>query len=269
MASPRDLHAASKPDGPAPVTVAGMESTRHDWRPGGETVLGIWAHPDDEAYLSAGLMARAVRAGGRVVCRHATRGERGTADPAAWPPDRLAPHRAAELAASLAVLGVAEHAYLGYRDGECAQVPPVEVVPPLVELMREVRPDYVVTFGPDGITGHPDHIAVCRWVTAAWGAAGCGQLRYAVSTRSFLRRFAAVHARLGLHPDGASAVPDEQVALAVRLADEELDVKRAALAAHASQTGPLAAAMGEQTYRHWYAVEAFRAPTPAELAARS
>jgi LmbE family N-acetylglucosaminyl deacetylase len=227
-------------------------------------VLGIWAHPDDEAYLSAGLMARTVRAGGRVVCRHATCGERGTADPRAWPPDRLAAHRAAELAASLSVLGVAEHAYLGYRDGECAGVPLAEVVPPLVELIRGVRPDYVVTFGPDGITGHPDHVAVSRWVTAAWREAGHGQLRYAVSTHSFVRRFAAVHAELGLPPD-LPAVPDEQVALAVRLAGGELDVKRAALAAHGSQTEALVAAMGEQTYRRWYAVETFRAPTPAEL----
>lgn len=244
-----------------------MDTTRHDWRPRGETVLGVWAHPDDEAYLSAGLMARTIRSGGRVVCRHATRGEQGTADPQAWPPDRLAAHRTSELAASLAALGVAEHAFLGYRDGECAEVPLAEVVPPLVELMRQVRPDYVVTFGPDGITGHPDHVAVSRWVTAAWRASGLGQLRYAATTRSFLRRYAAVHERLGLLPADAPAVPDEQVALAVRLTGPELDVKRAALAAHASQTEALAAAMGEQTYRHWYTVEAFRAATPAELEA--
>jgi LmbE family N-acetylglucosaminyl deacetylase len=248
-----------------------MDLTRHDWRPGGETVLGIWAHPDDEAYLSAGLMARTIRSGGRVVCRHATRGERGTADPRAWPPDRLAAHRAAELAASLAALGVVEHAFLGhrdgegYRDGECAEVPLTEAVPPLVALIRQVRPDIVVTFGPDGITGHPDHVAVSRWATAAWRASGLGQLRYAVSTHSFLREFAGVHERLGLLPAGAPAVPDEQVALAVRLAGPELDVKRAALAAHASQTESLAAAMGEPTYRRWYAVETFRAPAPAEL----
>ena len=129
-------------------------------------------------------MARTIRSGGRVACRHATRGERGTDDPHAWPPDRLAPHRAAELAASLALLGVVDHAYLGYRDGECAQVPLAEVVPPLVDLIRRVRPDYVVTFGPDGITGHPDHIAVSRWVTAAWCGAGYRQLRYAAAHSS-------------------------------------------------------------------------------------
>ena len=70
------------------------------------TVLGVWAHPDDEAYLSAGLMALARDNGQRVVCVTATRGELGTPDPAAWPPDRLAAERTRELACSLAILGV-------------------------------------------------------------------------------------------------------------------------------------------------------------------
>src|SRR5918998_1048475 len=52
------------------------------------TILGIWAHPDDEAYLSGGLMAMARDNGSRVVCVTATRGELGTPDPAAWPPRR-------------------------------------------------------------------------------------------------------------------------------------------------------------------------------------
>lgn len=259
---------------PVPAIVAGMRrstnsysrSHRHDWCPSGQSVLGVWAHPDDEAYLSAGLMLRAVRAGGRVVCRHATRGEHGTADPHTWPPARLAARRAAELSSSLRLLGVGDHGFLGYEDGTCARVPLAEAVPPLVELIAAVQPDYVVTFGPDGITGHPDHVAVSRWVTAAWTNAAQGRLLYATSTRSFLRRHAKLHARLRLMPAGAAAIPDAQVALTVRLTAAELDVKRAALAAHASQTDSLAAAMGEQTYRNWYAVEAFRAPTPADLA---
>ncbi len=235
-----------------------------DWHPIGETVLGIWAHPDDEAYLSAGLMARAVRAGGRVVLRHATRGERGTPDPDTWPPDRLAMVREREAVASLAELGVTDHGFLGHTDGGCAAVAPAAAVGGLAKLIETVRPDVVVTFGPDGITGHPDHVTVSRWVTAAWCAAGHGRLLYAVSTRSFARRFATAHRRLGLTSVGAT-MPDDVVTLAVRLTEEELDRKRAALAAHSSQTDGLAATMGEQTYRRWYDVEAFRAPTVAEL----
>ena len=86
------------------------------------TVLGIWAHPDDEAYLSGGLMALARDHGSRVVCVTATRGELGTPDPETWPPERLAAERTGELARCLAILGVTEHHWLGYRDGECAAV---------------------------------------------------------------------------------------------------------------------------------------------------
>jgi GlcNAc-PI de-N-acetylase len=57
------------------------------------TILGVWAHPDDEAYLSGGLMAMARDLGSRVVCVTATRGELGTTDPVAWPPTRLATAR--------------------------------------------------------------------------------------------------------------------------------------------------------------------------------
>src|SRR3712207_9387975 len=72
------------------------------------TVLGIWAHPDDEAYLSGGLMALARDGGSRVVCVTATRGEQGTPDPEEGPPQRLAGERTRELACCLPVLGVSD-----------------------------------------------------------------------------------------------------------------------------------------------------------------
>jgi hypothetical protein len=65
------------------------------------TLLGVWAHPDDEVYLSGGLMRLLVEAGHRVVCATATRGEAGTDDPLRWPPELLAAQRERELAASL------------------------------------------------------------------------------------------------------------------------------------------------------------------------
>src|SRR5690606_17765001 len=108
------------------------------------TILGVWAHPDDEAYLSAGLMALAVEAGNRVVCVTATRGERGTDDPGRWPPERLARRRSEELAASLAALGVAEHRWLDHADGSCAAVSPAAAAAQVADLIDEVRPDTVV-----------------------------------------------------------------------------------------------------------------------------
>jgi hypothetical protein len=70
------------------------------------TVLGVWAHPDDETFLTAGLMALARAGGYRVVCATATRGEHGTDDPDRWPPARLGRLREYELAAALAALDV-------------------------------------------------------------------------------------------------------------------------------------------------------------------
>ena len=127
------------------------------------TILGIWAHPDDEAYLSGGLMALARANGQRVVCVTATRGELGTADPVAWPPDRLAAERTRELAECLAILGVHEHHWLDYRDGGCAAADAPTAISRLAELVAQIRPDTVLTFGPDGLTGHPDHQAVSAW----------------------------------------------------------------------------------------------------------
>ena len=132
------------------------------------TILGVWAHPDDEAYLSAGVMAMATRAGSRVVCVTATRGELGSADLDQWPLETLADVRTVEMAASLDILGVREHHWLDYPDGACAAHPRSDAVGRLVELISSVQPDTVVTFGPDGMTGHLDHQTVSDWTTKAF-----------------------------------------------------------------------------------------------------
>ena len=153
------------------------------------TILGVWAHPDDETYLCGGLMARAARAGDRVVCITATRGELGSPDEARWPSGpTLAAVRTAEMDAALAVLGVTEHHWLDYPDGGCASVDQDEAVRRVAAVMEAVRPDTVLTFGPDGMTGHDDHKAACRWATAAFEAvAPPGTvLAYATNTPEWL-----------------------------------------------------------------------------------
>lgn len=92
------------------------------------SILGVWAHPDDEAWLSAGLMARAVDAGRRVLCVTATAGEAGFPDDDARTVEARQAVRRAEMAASLAEVGVTEHQWLGYRDGDCDEVPDDEAV---------------------------------------------------------------------------------------------------------------------------------------------
>src|SRR6266567_2067187 len=110
------------------------------------TILGVWAHPDDEAYLTAGLMAQAVRDGRRVVCVTATRGEEGSWDEERWPTATLGEVRQAELERCLEILGVEEHHWLDYYDGTCGSVDPEEGVARVAALMDEVRPDSLFTF---------------------------------------------------------------------------------------------------------------------------
>lgn len=96
-----------KRDGSWRPTVAGCHTAvmaRQDIAELG-TILSIWAHPDDEAYLCGGIMAVATAAASRVVCATATRGELGVTDPVRWPPERLAAIREAELAEGLRILG--------------------------------------------------------------------------------------------------------------------------------------------------------------------
>jgi LmbE family N-acetylglucosaminyl deacetylase len=140
------------------------------------TVLGIWAHPDDEAYLSGGLMAVARDNGQRVVCVTATRGERGTAgDPPLCTPDELPARRERELREAAGIIGFDELHLLGYRDRELAGAPRDEVRRALVRLIRRFRPDVIVTFDPHGFNEHPDHIAISRFTTDAIAAAADGR----------------------------------------------------------------------------------------------
>src|SRR4051794_14415416 len=152
------------------------------------TVLGIWAHPDDETFLSAGLMAAAREAGNRVVCVTATLGEHGTDDPIRWPPQRLAAVRLHELRASLAALDVTEHHLLGLTDGSLATQPAEAITGQLARIITAVEPDTIVTFGPEGMTGHEDHQTVSACSTAAHAAAApASRLLYATITEEFVR----------------------------------------------------------------------------------
>jgi LmbE family N-acetylglucosaminyl deacetylase len=223
------------------------------------TILGIWAHPDDEAYLSGGLMALARDNGQRVVCVTATRGERGTPDPVAWPPDRLAAERTHELARCLDVLGVREHHWLGYGDGECAGADLDAAVARLCAVLDDVRPDTVLTFGPDGITGHPDHRTVSAWAGAAVDRFGSGaRLLHAATTEQRAARWGALTDRLGVYLPGYPLLtPAERLAVDLVLPRDIAVRKVRALAAQATQTTGLIATLGIDVYTAWVGEESF------------
>lgn len=240
-------------------------------RPLPRRLLGVWAHPDDEAYLSAGLMARVVDAGGSVTIVTATSGELGTDDASRSGTDEFAAFRREELIASVAELGVTDVRFLGVGDGECDVADDDHTIRTILDVVDDVRPDAIVTFGPDGITGHPDHKYVSSWTTQAWNRSDRrSELLYAVLTNDFLARYADLHERLGVFDDydhTPASVMSRDVALGCSLTPTELRRKRRALARHASQTAELAAVVGEDVYARWWVNETFRLPTARDGAA--
>lgn len=231
------------------------------------TVLGIWAHPDDEAFLSGGLMAAVRDAGRRVVCVTATLGEHGTADPRRWPPHRLGAVRDHELRASLAALDVTEHNLLGITDGTCAAQLHDAVVRHLARIIDIVAPDTILTFGPDGLTGHEDHQTVSAWATAARAAAAPQtRLLYATTTEEFVDSWEPARDAFNVFLTGGLPLrtPASALAVQLRLRPTLLDRKLVALRTQASQTTGLIAAVGEERVRDWWSTEAFVSADAAE-----
>jgi LmbE family N-acetylglucosaminyl deacetylase len=149
------------------------------------TLLAIFPHPDDETFSAGGLMAAARDLGHNVILICATRGEAGeSGDPSHDTPEKLGKAREAELRAAMKILGVDDVRFLGYRDsgmeGSAEAQNPLAFVQTSVEdaaarlapMIREIRPDTIVTFGEDGVYGHPDHIHVHHVVKQAVVEAG-------------------------------------------------------------------------------------------------
>ena len=123
----------------------------------------------------------------------------------------------------------------------------------MTRLIQEIRPDTMVTFGPDGMTGHADHQTISRWVTAAWDDTGRrGRLWYATLTPEYHQRWAAVNSEIGLWFEGSTppSDPATDLAFTVHCEGELLDRKFAALRAHTSQTTGLIEHLGVERYRH-------------------
>ncbi|MGW1884080.1 N-acetyl-1-D-myo-inositol-2-amino-2-deoxy-alpha-D-glucopyranoside deacetylase [Streptomyces sp. NPDC001970] len=147
-------------------------------------LLLVHAHPDDESINNGATMARYAAEGARVTLVTCTLGEEGEVIPpelahlAADKEDSLGPHRVGELAAAMAELGVTDHRFLGgpgrFRDSGMMGLPHNrrpgafwntevdEAAPYLVEVIRSVRPQVLVTYDPRGGYGHPDHIQAHR-----------------------------------------------------------------------------------------------------------
>jgi LmbE family N-acetylglucosaminyl deacetylase len=234
---------------------------RHRSLPDLGTVLGVWAHPDDETYLTAGLMAQTVRRGDRVVCVTATRGEEGSFDEERWPTTTMGKVREKELMQSLAILGVTEHRWMDYYDGTCASVEPEEGIGRIQEIVEEVEPKSVFTFGPDGMTGHPDHKAVCAWTTEAFkrSAPSGARLYYATVTPEWVDEFAPRMNQFNvfMEPGTPPVTPRHSLAIDFSLPDDLLDLKLQAFETHVSQLEGMLNTFGNDFFREGYKAEFF------------
>ena len=132
------------------------------------TLMAIFAHPDDEAFGTGGTLSRYAAEDHDVYLVTATRGEAGQiADPKMGSTANLPLIRERELRCACQVYGIHEPVFLNYVDGQLPTVHQGQAVGKVVHILREIRPDVVVTFGPDGIYGHYDHIAIHRWTSIA------------------------------------------------------------------------------------------------------
>ena len=149
------------------------------------TLLGLYAHPDDEILSPGGTLAYYAQRGAHVGLVVATRGEAGEIQrPGTATPETLPQVRERETRCSADALGISDLIFLGYRDSGMvgtadndhpdafANAPADEVVCRLVAIIRRLRPHVILTFDPHGGYGHPDHVAIHRHAVAAFDAAG-------------------------------------------------------------------------------------------------
>lgn len=219
-------------------------------------LMAILAHPDDESLGLGGVIAKYVAEGVEVSVVTATLGQRGRyvgqrEGPTYPGMQKLGEIREAELRAAAAVLGVKHLELLGYHDGDLDRVDPREIIARLAGHVRRLRPHVVVTFAPDGAYGHPDHIAISQFATAAMveaadaidGPAGTSshavsKLYYIVSDQTSWNAYQSALKKLTSTVDGvereATAWPDWEITTRIDTR-EHWETAWKAVACHYSQ----------------------------------
>jgi N-acetyl-1-D-myo-inositol-2-amino-2-deoxy-alpha-D-glucopyranoside deacetylase len=219
------------------------------------TLLTVHAHPDDEVFSTGGLYARAHDQGVHTVLITSTGGENGEIHDPDLDPEEARPHlaeiRERELRRAANILGIDEVHTLGYRDSGMRGTPENddaraflnadrdEAIGRVVRLLREIRPDVVVTYDPGGGYGHPDHITAHEVATAAVAAAAEGdrypdagpawatpKFYWVASVREHFARFGEIIAESGIEPPMQDAGYDiEQFQVAESEITAQLDVR--------------------------------------------
>ena len=174
-------------------------------------LMCVLAHPDDESLGTGGALAKCAAEGVATYLVTATRGERGRfGDSKESPgPEIVGKAREAELLAAAKELGLREVRFLDYPDGALDQVDTAEAIEKIAGHLRRVKPQVVITFGPEGAYGHPDHIAISQLTTAAIVCAADPLFGLAAGDRRASPRVQALFHRvepekMGRVPDGAA-----------------------------------------------------------------
>ncbi len=226
------------------------------------TLMALFAHPDDESFATGGTLARYAHSGVRVILATATRGEAGIVhEEGLHLAADMGQVREAELRCACRAMGIETLRLLGYRDSGMAGDPQnqhpnafcgaaaEQVVGQILELFREFQPQVVLTFGPTGGYGHPDHLAIHRHTVAAWERAGeltnpPRKLYYtAVSIQTFIRiRRAMFEAGLITEMPSEEEIarrgtPEDRVTTTIDIRDY-LEHKVQALRCHRTQLPP-------------------------------
>ena len=192
-------------------------------------VACVFAHPDDDTYGAGGSLALHAGDDVEVTVVLATSGDAGRiADPSLATRETLGRVREAEDVASWRALGLEPDVrFLRHPDGGLAEVPRGELVEEISAALRDAGPDVVVTFGPDGITGHADHVTIGEAATEAFhagrasGVDGFGSLLYTAIPASALDRLNGGLRERGLEPIDSTqpfmprGVPDERIGVRV------------------------------------------------------
>jgi LmbE family N-acetylglucosaminyl deacetylase len=191
------------------------------------SLLAVFAHPDDETFRPGGTFVLLARRGVKVHILTLTHGEAGSCgEPAICTPGNLPGVRERELGSACAILGIQPPILWAYPDGHLAELEPEWMSAKILAVVRLIRPQVLLSFGPDGLSGHSDHITVGQWAAEAFRRVEGVAALYTVAVPQSLA------AQLGMkqiHP-----VPDDEIALTVDVSSV-WETKVAAMHCHATQ----------------------------------
>ena len=193
-------------------------------------LLCVFAHPDDESYGPGATLAQCAMDGVDVHILMFTCGEAGTIGVSKdMPDDELCAARRVEMGVACEALGVKSWRILGVPDKGVADTDEDAAVGEILADIETFRPQVVLTFHREGVSSHPDHIAVTRFLDRAFVEAGDGGPQ-----RFFEWGIPRARSHLYDRPN-LKPMPDEEIACSVHPSDEAIERKIAAIEAHVTQ----------------------------------